>query len=134
MAHQQNRDQLEVEFRRCDFKGLIADLRSQDIYFRHSLYGTENSIRPSDHDWEIFWRSIDELDLWSWAPDYSNTSVLDGFSWSIKLAHGSKSVCSEGSNGYPGQSIDRAEPSEVFRQFRVALQQLIPDASEYRPD
>lgn len=50
------------------------------------------------------------------------------------LAHGSKSVCSQGSNGYPGQSIDRGEPSEVFCQFRMALQQLIPDASKTRLD
>jgi len=129
MPHQDN-DKLHVEFRTCDLEDLVAHLRGQQIYFRHCLYGAESSIRPSHHDWQNFWRSIDEIDVWNWAPDYSNCQVLDGFSWSIELTHGSKSVRSEGSNGYPGQPIDEPEPSETFCRFRAALHRLIFGAAD----
>ncbi len=57
---------------------------------------------PNDKETELFWKKIDEFDVWSWEKEYSNDNLLDGFGWELlikKIGKKEKRIC--GYNSYP---------------------------------
>lgn len=57
---------------------------------------------PNDKETELFWKKIDEFNVWSWKKNYSNDSVLDGFGWELmikRIGKRKKRIC--GYNSYP---------------------------------
>src|ERR1039457_1919798 len=55
-------------------------------------------VVPSDMSWTRFWKSIDEINVWNWLPEYMNPNILDGCQWSLELQFNGGSVTCEGSN------------------------------------
>ncbi len=57
---------------------------------------------PNEKETELFWKEIDELDVWSWEKEYSNNEILDGFGWELKIKRkGKRKRKIEGFNSYP---------------------------------
>ena len=57
---------------------------------------------PNDKETELFWKEIDEFDVWSWEKEYSNNEILDGFGWELKIKRkGKRKREIEGFNSYP---------------------------------
>ena len=57
---------------------------------------------PNDKETKLFWKKIDELDVWSWEKEYSNDNVLDGFGWELLIKKfGKKEKRIRGYNSYP---------------------------------
>lgn len=79
-------------------------------------------IAPSVAQWNRFWRTMDEIDVWSWHQRYrartqfeSNDLVRDGTHWSLTLKHSGRSVESAGDNSGPGATdLDESAPFEAF--------------------
>ena len=40
---------------------------------------------PNDKETKLFWKKIDELNVWSWEKEYTNDSILDGFGWELLI-------------------------------------------------
>ena len=81
------------------------------------------NLRPSPEEWRGFWKAMDQVDVWGWAPRYETPGVCDGTRWSVKMAVGDKRVCSSGDNAYPGG--EGPQPSKMFRQFLAAVRRLL---------
>jgi len=92
------------------------------LFIKHEYHTEERN--PSPTDWETFWKEADSIGVWKWKKSYQpvGIAVLDGWSWNLDLAIGSKQVASSGGNGYPGTT--GAEPSEQFLRFIRALEKL----------
>ncbi len=87
------------------------------------------SIVPSAAQWARFWRTMDEIDVWSWKHRYDagrrvepNALVRDGTHWSLSLRQGDRQVESAGENSGPG-AIDLDE-SVRFDAFAEAISRL----------
>ena len=66
---------------------------------------------PNDKETEIFWKEIDELDVWEWEKEYINNEILDGFGWELKIKRkGKRKRKIEGFNSYP-------KNEEFFNKF-----------------
>ena len=58
---------------------------------------------PNKKETELFWKKIDEFDVWSWEKEYSKDDVLDGFGWELLIKKiGKKEKRIFGFNSYPG--------------------------------
>ena len=71
------------------------------ISLEHNDYSEYIRI-PNRNETDIFWKNIDELDVWSWDKDYTNDQVLDGFDWELtikKIEQKEKKIY--GYNNYP---------------------------------
>ncbi len=89
---------------------------------------SEKKIVPTKEAWVKFWKALDELKVWEWEKRYDNRNVRDGLVWSLKIQHGDRSVSSGGSNGYPGsdlQKMDGPMPSQRFKEYQEAVEELI---------
>jgi hypothetical protein len=84
--------QMEIGFNclHLDGKSITRDLSESD-----------ESIAPSKVEWERFWDEMEELGLWDWEADYDKCCMVDGYSWTIKISKGSKSIDSSGMNAAP---------------------------------
>jgi hypothetical protein len=51
---------------------------------------------PTASQWQEFWTTCDEVDVWSWPPSLGDTSVDDGLQWIIELEVGRRRVRSTG--------------------------------------
>lgn len=47
---------------------------------------------PTHSQWEDFSKLCDELDVWSWPPDYQRMKILDGLLWTFELEIGERRV------------------------------------------
>ena len=66
---------------------------------------------PNDKETEIFWKKIDEFNVWSWEKEYTNNDILDGFSWELKIKRkGKRKRKITGYNSYP-------EDEKFFNNF-----------------
>jgi hypothetical protein len=92
------------------------------IYKKTSATPVFLVIRPTEEQWQSFWRTVNRLDIWNWSGQYQYPA-FDGTSWSLAITYNGRAIISEGSNGYPGS--DNAEPSLEFRRFLAALSKLI---------
>ena len=87
------------------------------------------AVTPSRAQWARFWRTMDEIDVWSWKNRYEPSGrfepldlVRDGTHWSLSLQHGGRSVESGGDSSAP-DSADLDE-STRFDAFAEAVSRL----------
>ena len=62
--------------------------------------GTERIV-PTKRQWKAFRRKLERLDIWSWKNNYSNSDIVDGTSWSVRLSWSDQELESGGSNASP---------------------------------
>jgi hypothetical protein len=62
---------------------------------------SEETAVPSKVEWERFWDKMEEIGLWDWEEDYEKCCMVDGYSWTIKITKGPKSIDSSGMNVSP---------------------------------
>jgi hypothetical protein len=79
----------------------------------HSLQPAERTIKPTQEQWNEFWRTLDEEDVWSWAPFYGY-SMPDAPGWGLRIEVGSHRLQSYGINDFPHR----------WNQFVAALSRL----------
>lgn len=107
------------------------ELDGSDLVYRHRDYrGTSGDeavrVTPSKEQWETFWQSLEDLDVWKWAKRYDNPLVLDGTQWSVHIEHGQRKVNAFGSNAYPGMDAAcEEEKTDVFRRFCESVSLLL---------
>jgi hypothetical protein len=90
----------------------------------------ELRLSPSAAQWRRFWRTVDELGVWSWAPRYEaaeplapSAAVRDGVHWSVTLEHRGRRAESSGDSAGP-DAADLDESAE-FTAFLEALSRLL---------
>ncbi len=87
-------------------------------------------LAPSGAQWQRFWRSMDELEVWQWGNRYDpgtrfepQAVVRTGVHWSLELAHDGHKASSSGDGAGPG-SVDLDE-SVPFAAFLEAVTRLL---------
>jgi hypothetical protein len=87
-------------------------------------------IAPSEAQWARFWRTMDEIDVWSWRPRYEAApaskpleGIRDGTHWSLTLHHGGRGVESAGDTAGPGAA--ELSDSARFDAFAEAVSRLL---------
>jgi hypothetical protein len=81
-------------------------------------------IAPSDAQWTRFWRTMDAIEVWSWAERYEpgarfepTAQIRDGTHWSLSLQRDGRSVQSAGDNSGPGATdLDESAPFAAFAE------------------
>jgi hypothetical protein len=68
-------------------------------------------VSPSRAQWTRFWRTMDEIDVWSWNERYEpsrrfepTAPIRDGTHWSLALRHGEQQVESSGDDAARGSN------------------------------
>jgi hypothetical protein len=90
----------------------------------------QTRLSPSAAQWEMFWRTVDQLRVWDWAPRYEPGErfeprgvVRDGVHWSVTLEHAGRRLESSGDGAGPG-AIELDE-SQGFIGLLGALSRLL---------
>ena len=64
-------------------------------------------LKLTDDQIYLFWKRLDELDIWNWSKEYNDPDTLDGTQWSLKInKQGGKKLKIYGSNAYPNNFDD----------------------------
>jgi len=71
---------------------------------------------PSDNRWQLFFQTLDGINVWKWKKRYEDYEVEDGGSWSLKITKNSKKLECHGDIDYPSN----------FNDFLEALNKLMP--------
>lgn len=86
-------------------------------------------INPSGAQWRHFWKTMDEIDIWSWHQRYEpgarfepSKLVRDGMHWSLTLRRDGRSVESAGDGSGPGATD--LDDSVRFDAFAEAISRL----------
>lgn len=86
-------------------------------------------LDPSRAQWTKFWRTMEEIDVWSWRNRYEGGERFDprelvrgATHWSVSLQHDGRSVESAGDSSGPGASQD--DESEQLEAFTEAISRL----------
>ena len=89
----------------------------------------QTHITPSDAQWSRFWRTMDDIEVWSWSERYQPGSrfeptaeIRDGMHWSLSLRRSGRSVESAGDNS--GPSATDLDESAPFAAFAAAVSRL----------
>lgn len=82
------------------------------VYYRGN---EEAEFKPSEKDWEYFWKTLDRIGAWDWKGKYVDKNVLDGEQWWLTIIHRDKEINCAGSNAYP----------DGFEEFRRSLNHLV---------
>jgi hypothetical protein len=104
---------------------------------KNEVIKTDQEIKPTPEQWREFWKSMDEVGLWTWRPNYREPMIFDGHHWGVMAVHGGRSIQSMGANLYPGQtpaktgSEARLEISPAFVKYLAAVRKLIGDRPFY---
>ena len=70
---------------------------------------------PSDNRWQLFFRTLNDINVWKWKKSYVNIGICDGGSWSLKITKNSKKLACHGDVDYPSN----------FDDFLEALKELM---------
>ena len=70
---------------------------------------------PSDNRWQLFFQTLDGINVWKWKKRYADYEVEDGGSWSLKITKNSKKLECSGTVYYPSN----------FDDFLEALKELM---------
>ena len=87
-----------------------VELRDGTLYYTQSKSRpgqkpTEwETIKPTPEQWRELRKSLDQLNVWQWRPDYSNSLVADGIQWSLEIEYTDHALKTKGSNSYPDDS------------------------------
>ena len=86
-------------------------------------------IHPSDAQWRRFWRTMDDIDVWSWQRRYEGSEgaepsevVRDGTHWSLTLRRAGRSIESAGDSSGAGAYVPNE--SVRFDAFAEAVSRL----------
>jgi hypothetical protein len=86
-------------------------------------------VEPSGAQWARFWRTMDELDVWSWTNRYATNGGVEpkrlargATHWSLSLQHDGRRIESAGDSSGPG-ATDR-DDSERLDAFTEAVSRL----------
>lgn len=86
-------------------------------------------IAPSQAQWDRFWRTVEELDVWAWRAHYEpgeryepSDVIRDGTHWSITLAWRGRRVMASGDGAGP-DDLD-LDASAGFRCLCEAVSRL----------
>ena len=86
-------------------------------------------LEPSRAQWAKFWRTMDEIDVWSWRNRYETNGNFEAKQlargathWSLSLQHDGRRVESAGDTSGPGAS-DRDESARL-EAFTNAVSRL----------
>ena len=120
-----------------------VDLRGESLVYRareldpqtHAVRERTKVITPSAGQWRRFWRAMDDVQLWSWQPQYANPLIADGTKWGLDITFVARRIASSGSNAYPGGSAGSSEASKPdtnppgasrrFSAYRSAVEDLL---------
>ena len=73
---------------------------------------------PSDYRWQLFFQTLDDINIWRWKKSYADYEVEDGGSWSLEITKNSKKLECSGTVYYPSN----------FDDFLEALKKLMGTA------
>jgi hypothetical protein len=82
------------------------------------------TFQPTKEAWESFWKEVEKAQLWDWSKDYSNYNIQDGTMWLVEINYHGRSIKTQGSNSYPGES-SVSRPSlngEYSKPFEVIIE------------
>jgi hypothetical protein len=88
----------------------------------------QTRIAPSAAQWQRFWRTIEQLNVWEWAlrdepgERRERTAVTDGIYWSVTLEHAGRRIESSGAAG-PGATAP--DEGRGFAGLLDALSRLL---------
>ena len=111
---------------------LIYTVKGYDYATNKELVRTRE-FRPSPQQWEAFWKSMDEVDVWNWKPSYEHKRLADGTHWSVELAHNGRTIRSQGRILFPGKESQSLETEytddrgPIFEKYLEAVRKLIGD-------
>jgi hypothetical protein len=80
---------------RWDDRRLLYEARDQSADFEIV------ELEPTEGDFKNFWRSMNRIGVWDWAPRYAAEDVSDGTGWSVVLEHEGSRLESDGDNAFP---------------------------------
>ena len=64
-------------------------------------------LRLTDEQINLFWKRLDELEVWNWNKEYHDPDTLDGTQWTLKInKQGKRKLKIFGSNAYPNNFDD----------------------------
>ena len=89
---------------------------SFSVEFHGDDWDTSLTHIPSDYRWQLFFQTLDDINVWRWKKSYKNNEVFDGGSWSLKITKNSKKLECQGDIDYPSN----------FDDFLEALNKLMP--------
>lgn len=109
-----------------------VELRDGIIFYSDHAFDPKASqarIKVSAEDWREFRKSLDNLKVWDWRPDYPNPgNIKDGTQWAVTLQFADRKLVSKGDNNYPdasGKPVGKPDCSESFNAFLAAVKKLI---------
>jgi hypothetical protein len=108
-------------------RSYIVELRGKDLHYRVIKEGgkpnVEKVVTPTEEQWELFWKEIENARLWSWSDEYYNYDVKDGTFWFVEISYRGRSIKSRGSNSYPSEGdVSKPNPGAEYSQpFSVIL-------------
>lgn len=90
----------------------------------------QKTVQPTPIAWHKFVEKLNEAKMYSWAPQYKNSNVLDGGGWKMDLIFGKREFFSEGINDYPKDgavylAAKELNPSHTFEIVWTALCELV---------
>jgi HEAT repeat protein len=111
----------------------VLTLRSEGWGARHIIWESEERVlirgsgcgpsqngdekwRPSDEDWSLFWRILDNLGAWEWQGHHAKEIVCDGGDWFLSIRHQGRSLEAQ------GMHLDRLP--HFFESFERSLNAL----------
>jgi hypothetical protein len=104
----------------------VVELVAGELRYRRAehayKFSAETTHSPSREQWDEFWRALDAIGVWHWAPTYVAAGIVDGTHWNLGLSHAGHVLRSGGSNAYPGDA--GCSPASAFGQFLAALRTL----------
>lgn len=84
----------------------------------------QTALSPARAQWARFWRTMDEIEVWSWRDRYDAgerfeppEQIRDGTHWSLTLSRSGRSVQSSGDSAGPDAAdLDDSRPFQLFVQ------------------
>ena len=91
----------------------IAWTGTRLLYVQEVRSGGERTtpIRPSSGAWGRFWRALERVEAWSWAPEYrpAASAPTEGLQWQVRIRWNGHTVSSQGIGRTPQRFGDVLE-------------------------
>lgn len=92
--------------------------------------GSPRIISPGPERWEVFWKEIDDIGVWSWDKACINPHGCCGVTyWHVVLEKGARTISCSGENRFPGGVSPELTPE--FRALVSAIKTLCGDATDH---
>jgi hypothetical protein len=94
---------------------LVPD--SSSVRFTTAEGTKEEKIDIPNERWSIFWKRLEEANVWSWKKQYRDPNTVDGTVWTVTIDWSGRKVGSSGSNAYPD--------IKQFEIFKAGVSELL---------